>query len=113
MATVAVRGRVVLLPRLHYHAPMTSYLISSTPPAKRTALSVTSLNRMARSLLEDHFAAVLVEGEISNLSMPASGHWYFTLKDAGSQIRCAMFRNRNTSTRFRPRDGMQVLSVAN
>jgi len=64
---------------------------------------------MARSLLESHFATVVVEGEISNLSIPRSGHWYFTLKDEGSQIRCAMFRNRNMGVRFRPRDGMQII----
>lgn len=75
----------------------------------RDVLSVTSLNRMARSLLENHFANVTVEGEISNLSTPGSGHWYFTLKDEGSQIRCAMFRNRNMGVRFRPRDGMQII----
>lgn len=80
----------------------------TTSPA-RDVISVTSLNRMARSLLEGHFPNVLVEGEISNLSMPSSGHWYFTLKDEGSQIRCAMFRNRNQMTRFRPRDGMQIV----
>src|SRR5690606_17065317 len=80
-----------------------------SPPATRDVISVTSLNRLARSLLEGHFPNVLVEGEISNLSMPSSGHWYFTLKDEGSQIRCAMFRNRNMMTRFRPRDGMQIL----
>lgn len=84
-----------------------------TPPnyttAPRDVLSVTSLNRMARSLLESHFATVVVEGEISNLSTPGSGHWYFTLKDSGSQIRCAMFRNRNMGVRFRPRDGMQIV----
>ncbi|MCP5330085.1 MAG: exodeoxyribonuclease VII large subunit [Pseudomonadales bacterium] len=84
-----------------------SYFSPSSPV--REALSVSSLNRLARSLLEDHFPAVLVEGEISNLAMPASGHWYFTLKDESSQIRCAMFRNRNAATRMRPRDGMQVL----
>lgn len=75
----------------------------------RDVLSVTSLNRMAKSLLEGHFPNVLVEGEISNLALPASGHWYFTLKDEGSQVRCAMFRNRNMGAGFRPRDGMQVL----
>ena len=80
-----------------------------SPPATRDVISVTSLNRMVRSLLEGHFPNVLVEGEISNLSMPSSGHWYFTLKDEGSQIRCAMFRNRNMMTRFRPRDGMQIV----
>lgn len=79
------------------------------PSAVRDVLSVTSLNRMARSLLENHFSAVIVEGEISNLSVPSSGHWYFTLKDEGSQIRCAMFRNRNMAVRFRPRDGMQIV----
>ncbi len=77
--------------------------------APREALSVSSLNRLAKSLLEDHFPNVLVEGEISNLSMPSSGHWYFTLKDEQAQIRCAMFRNRQVGMRFRPRDGMQVL----
>lgn len=72
-------------------------------------LSVSSLNRLARGLLEDCFPAVTVEGEISNLALPGSGHWYLTLKDDGAQIRCAMFRNRNTSVRFRPANGMQVV----
>ena len=72
-------------------------------------LSVTSLNRMARDLLEGHFPAVMVEGEISNLSTPSSGHWYLTLKDAGAQLRCAMFRNRNMRLRFQPKNGMQVM----
>lgn len=85
------------------------YLAPGQASATRDVISVTSLNRMARSLLENHFGNVTVEGEISNLSMPGSGHWYFTLKDEGSQIRCAMFRNRNMSAGFRPRDGMQVI----
>ena len=73
-------------------------------------LSVSDLNREARYLLEDNFPSVLVEGEISNIAMPASGHWYLTLKDNSAQIRCAMFRNRNMRVRFRPTgDGMQVL----
>ncbi|MDR2214086.1 MAG: exodeoxyribonuclease VII large subunit [Pseudomonadales bacterium] len=86
-----------------------------TPPlgvSDSPALSVTQLNRLARQLLEEHFPAVLVEGEISNLALPGSGHWYFTLKDAGAQVRCAMFRNRNMFVRLRPRDGMQVLVKA-
>ena len=65
-------------------------------------LSVSDLNREARYLLEDNFPSVLVEGEISNIAMPASGHWYLTLKDNSAQIRCAMFRNRNMRVRFRP-----------
>jgi exodeoxyribonuclease VII large subunit len=87
---------------------------ASPPPstADSRVLSVTQLNRLARQLLEEHFPAVLVEGEISNLSMPSSGHWYFTLKDAGAQVRCAMFRNRNMFVRLRPRDGMKLLVKA-
>jgi len=75
----------------------------------KRVLSVSSLNRLARGLLEDCFPSVTVEGEISNLAVPGSGHWYLTLKDDGAQIRCAMFRNRNASVRFRPANGMQVV----
>ena len=72
-------------------------------------LTVSLLNKQARSLLEHNFPAVAVEGEISNLATPASGHWYFTLKDKQSQLRCAMFRNRNQLLRFKPRNGLQVI----
>ncbi len=74
-----------------------------------TVLSVTTLNRKAKSLLEDHFSSVIVEGEISNLATPASGHWYLTLKDKTSQIRCAMFVNRNRLVRFSPQNGKQII----
>lgn len=77
-----------------------------------SALTVTQLNREARYLLEDNFPSVLVEGEISNIATPASGHWYLTLKDNSAQVRCAMFRNRNQSVRFKPRNGSQVLLKA-
>lgn len=61
-------------------------------------------------MLIDHGLPLLwVEGEISNLSRPASGHWYFSLKDRDAQVRCAMFRGRNTLLRFAPRDGQLVL----
>lgn len=81
----------------------------ATPQDKPAVLTVSSLNRLARSLLEGHFPAVIVEGEISNLAQPSSGHWYMTLKDRNSQIRCAMFANRNRSVRFRPQNGQQVI----
>jgi len=73
-------------------------------------LSVSSLNRMARSLLESNFPAVIVEGEISNLAMPSSGHWYLTLKDKSSQIRCALFLNRNRLVHFKPENGKQIIA---
>lgn len=72
-------------------------------------LSVSELNRRARQLLETHLPLVWVEAELSNLSCPASGHWYFTLKDEHAQIRAAMFRNRNQLLGRRPEPGQQVL----
>lgn len=83
-------------------------LFNSSPGDDSTVFTVSALNSLARELLEECFPAVNVEAEISNLSMPASGHWYLTLKDDSAQIRCAMFRNRNMLVRFRPANGMQV-----
>lgn len=71
-------------------------------------LTVTQLNRCARSLLEDVFAGVWVVGEISNLAKPASGHIYFTLKDQEAQIRCALFRQYALKVREALRDGAAV-----
>ena len=81
--------------------------MSATEPDK--VLSVSSLNQMAKSLLEGHFSQVAVEGEISNFANPASGHWYFTLKDQKSQLRCAMFAGRNRLVRFNPKNGDQLI----
>src|SRR5450432_386046 len=75
----------------------------------RDVYSVSRLNREARMLLETGLATVWVEGEMSNLARPSSGHWYFTLKDAGAQVRCAMFRSSNSRVRIAPRDGAQVV----
>ncbi|MFW5446783.1 MAG: exodeoxyribonuclease VII large subunit, partial [Methylophagaceae bacterium] len=71
--------------------------------------AVSRLVREARGVLEGSFPLIWVEGEISNLAMPASGHMYFTLKDEAAQVRCAMFRNKNRNVRFTPKNGMQVL----
>ena len=81
--------------------------MSATGTAK--VLSVSSLNQMAKSLLEGHFSQVAVEGEISNFANPASGHWYFTLKDQKSQLRCAMFAGRNRLVQFNPKNGDQLI----
>ena len=77
----------------------------NNPPA---TLTVSQLNRQARSLLESHFDFVWVEGEISNFAAPSSGHWYFSLKDGNAQVRCAMFRGRNQRLRFSPGNGDHV-----
>lgn len=72
------------------------------------AFTVSQLNQRARQLLEISFASVRVEGEISNLARPSSGHWYFTLKDANAQVRCAMFRSRTALLKFQPKEGDKV-----
>ena len=72
-------------------------------------LSVSALNRQARLLLEGRFNRARVRGEISNYRRPGSGHWYFTLKDDGAQVRCAMFANRNRASRLQPVDGAEVV----
>ncbi|HEX4300811.1 MAG TPA: exodeoxyribonuclease VII large subunit [Gammaproteobacteria bacterium] len=76
---------------------------------ERRILSVSDLNRAARGLLEGGFPLLWVEGEISNLARPASGHLYFSLKDSQAQVRCALFKNRGQLLRFKPADGMKVL----
>ncbi|MFM7119516.1 MAG: exodeoxyribonuclease VII large subunit [Gammaproteobacteria bacterium] len=76
---------------------------------ERTVYTVSALARAARVLLEDHFQVLWVEGEVSNFRRPASGHWYFTLKDSDAQLRCAMFAGRNRAHRREPRDGDRVL----
>lgn len=80
-------------------------LTSQTPPQ---AISVSDLNRQARQMLERGFGDCWVEGEISGLARPASGHVYFTLKDAKAQLRCAFFRNRASLSRTPLKDGDRI-----
>ncbi|MGY2799031.1 exodeoxyribonuclease VII large subunit [Ewingella americana] len=79
--------------------------LPSSPPI----FTVSRLNQTVRQLLENEMGQVWLSGEISNFSQPSSGHWYFTLKDDRAQVRCAMFRNTNRRTTFRPQNGQQVL----
>jgi exodeoxyribonuclease VII large subunit len=78
----------------------------------RDIYSVSRLNREVRAVIEGNFGALWLEGEISNLARPASGHWYFTLKDPSAQVRCAMFRMRTQQVRFKVTEGSQVLAYA-
>ena len=78
-------------------------LLSESP-----ILSVSELNRMARRALESQLPLLWVEGEVSNFTHAASGHWYFSLKDANAQVRCVMFRGRNQFSGFTPANGDHV-----
>jgi exodeoxyribonuclease VII large subunit len=79
----------------------------------RDIYTVTRLNREVRSVLEESFPPLWVQGELSNLAQPASGHMYFSLKDKDSQVRCAMFKNRNRFLKFEPQNGLEVIIKAN
>jgi len=79
------------------------------PRPVRDIYTVSRLNREVRILLERGFGSLWLEAEISNFARPASGHWYFSLKDASAQVRCAMFKQRNMLAAFTPRDGQKVL----
>jgi exodeoxyribonuclease VII large subunit len=73
-------------------------------------LSPSQLNTLARDLLEGAFPTIWVEGELSGVSRPASGHLYFCLKDARAQVRCAMFKPKSSGLKFAPREGTKVLA---
>ncbi len=76
---------------------------------ERDIYTVSRLNGEARRVLEGSFPLVWVEGELSNLARPASGHMYFSLKDTHAQVRCALFRMVRNRLRFQPENGVQVL----
>ncbi len=78
----------------------------------RDIYTVTRLNREVKAVLEGSFPPIWVQGEISNLARPSSGHLYFSLKDKHSQVRCAMFKGRNQLIKFNPENGIEVFAQA-
>jgi exodeoxyribonuclease VII large subunit len=80
--------------------------------SKRQVYSVAEVNRKARMVLESAMGEVWVEGELSRVVVHSSGHWYFTLKDEGAAVSCAMFRNDNQQVTFKPKDGLKVQMLA-
>jgi exodeoxyribonuclease VII large subunit len=78
--------------------------------SEKTILTVSRLTALLRGVLEENFEQLWVQGEVSNLSYPSSGHCYFTLKDAGAQLRCVMFKNAVKNLKFRLTDGMALIA---
>ncbi len=74
-----------------------------------TIWQVSALNFEIKTMLEQGVGTIWIEGEVSNFSQPASGHWYFSLKDERAQLRAAMFRNRNQRASFTPQNGQKIL----
>src|SRR5579859_2293230 len=87
---------------------MNQSLFEFTP--QRKILSVSELTQRVKGLFEKNFAEVWVEGEVSNFRPASSGHLYFTLKDAGAQIRAVCFRNQARYLKFKPQDGISVIA---
>lgn len=81
-------------------------------PAPQKILSVSELNRLARDLLQSSFPLFWVSGEVSNFTRASSGHWYFSLKDASAQVRCVMFKGRNSYVDFILREGDKIAARA-
>ncbi len=83
--------------------------MQSTEPGEAAIWTVSALNFEVKTLLSRGLGTLWIEGEISNFARPASGHWYFTLKDDKAQCRAAMFRGRNSRVGFQPSNGQKVL----
>ncbi|MDF7798171.1 exodeoxyribonuclease VII large subunit [Pontiellaceae bacterium B1224] len=79
---------------------------------ERKIYSVSEINRKARMVLESAMGELWVEGELSRVTVHSSGHWYFTLKDAGAAVSCAMFARDNATVLFHPKDGIKVQMLA-
>ena len=77
--------------------------------SEKTILTVSRLTALLRGVLEENFEQLWVQGEVSNLSYPSSGHCYFTLKDSGAQLRCVMFKSAVKNLKFRLTDGMALI----
>jgi exodeoxyribonuclease VII large subunit len=93
-------------------AEMSSLQVQAGLDFGRDIYSISRLNSEVRAVLDGSFPLVWVQGEVSNLAQPSSGHLYFSLKDEAAQVRCALFRPKRLLLRFRPANGQQVLARA-
>jgi exodeoxyribonuclease VII large subunit len=84
--------------------------MSAAPKLNSEVFTVSALTARLRGLIEDRYPSVWVTGEVSNYTKAASGHMYFTLKDARAQLRSVLFRGVNLRMKFEPRDGLEVLA---
>ncbi|MCE9565572.1 MAG: exodeoxyribonuclease VII large subunit [Planctomycetes bacterium] len=84
--------------------------MTAAPKIKPEPLTVSALTAQLKGLVEGRFQSVWVTGEVSNFTRASSGHWYFTLKDAGAQLKAAMFRGFNLRMRFDPKDGLEIIA---
>jgi len=93
-----------------YHDFLEQFALEFDLFPERRIFSVSELNAAIRGLLDQEFGDISVSGEISGLKLAASGHYYFTLKERDSTIKCVAFRSSHRFWKFRPQDGLAVLA---
>jgi exodeoxyribonuclease VII large subunit len=93
--------------------PLESGQLTLSFSLERRIYAVSELNAAVQALFEGSFRAVWIQGEISNCRPAASGHYYFSLKDAQSQLKCVLFKGAARFIKFRPQDGLRVLARGN
>jgi exodeoxyribonuclease VII large subunit len=88
-------------------------MINDFNSAEIKIFSITEINKLVKELLQDNFPSIWVKGEISNFIEASSGHWYFSLKDNNAQVRCTMFRGKNNTVKWKPKNGDQIEAQCN
>ena len=88
-------------------------MINDFNSAEIKIFSITEINKLVKDLLQDNFPSIWVKGEISNFIEASSGHWYFSLKDDGAQVRCTMFRGKNNQVKWIPKNGDLIEAQCN
>lgn len=88
-------------------------MINDFNPAEIKIFSITEINKLVKELLQNNFPPIWVKGEISNFIEASSGHWYFSLKDNNAQVRCTMFRGKNNTVKWKPKNGDQIEAQCN
>tara|TARA_B110000014_G_scaffold248136_1_gene222235 strand:- start:1876 stop:3099 length:1224 start_codon:yes stop_codon:yes gene_type:complete len=88
-------------------------MINDFNSAEIKIFSITEINKLVKELLQNNFPPIWVKGEISNFIEASSGHWYFSLKDNNAQVRCTMFRGKNNTVKWKPKNGDQIEAQCN
>ena len=88
-------------------------MINDFNSAEIKIFSITEINKLVKELLQNNFPPIWVKGEISNFIEASSGHWYFSLKDNNAQVRCTMFRGKNNTVKWEPKNGDQIEAQCN
>ena len=88
-------------------------MINDFNSAEIKIFSITEINKLVKEILQDNFPSIWVKGEISNFIEASSGHWYFSLKDNGAQVRCTMFRGKNNEVKWVPKNGDLIEAQCN